>query len=167
MPAIQRAFERLTLCTVSTSAAHAMELGLLRASDGITMNRDRLLADAKTRALSLANGYSPPEPPVFHLPGASGLAALRLAAESVVRLGKASAHDLEVAMAIATVLTGGDTDITTPLTEHDLAELECEGITRLARSPLTKARIPVHRGQPETIAGFFPDPVLFLGWRAL
>ena len=141
MPAIQRAFERLTLCTVSTSAAHAMECGLLRASDGITMNRDRLLADAKTRALSLANGYSPPEPPVFHLPGASGLAALRLAAESVVRLGKASAHDLEVAMAIATVLTGGDTDITTPLTEHDLAELECEGITRLARSPLTKARI--------------------------
>jgi 3-hydroxyacyl-CoA dehydrogenase len=141
MPAIQRAFELLTLCTVSTSAAHAMELGLLRASDGITMNRGRLLADAKAKALSLADGHQPPKPPVFHLPGSSALAALQLVAESFVRLGKATAHDLDVAMVIAAVLTGGGTDITKPVTEDELAELEREGVLRLARSPATQARI--------------------------
>ena len=105
------------------------------------MNRDRLLADAKAKALLLVDGYAPPERPTFHLPGPSGLSALHLAAAQMVRLGKATSHDLEIAMAIGKVLTGGDADITQPLTDDDLAALAQEGVAALAALPLTQARI--------------------------
>ncbi len=141
MPALLRAFELLTMSTVSKSAAHARELGFLRSGDGITMNRGRLLADAKAKALALAKNYKAPEKPSFALPGPSAATALGLAAESFVRLGKASAHDLAVAKAIATVLSGGDTDSTLPLTEEAMLALERREVLKLAASPLTQARI--------------------------
>jgi len=141
MPAISRAFEQLTMATVSKSAAHARQLAFLSPADGITMNRDRLLADAKAKAASLAADYRLPEKPVFVLPGPAAKEALRMAAASFVQLGKASNHDLHVAMAVATVLTGGETDITTPLTEEAMLALERGEVLKLARSPLTRARL--------------------------
>jgi 3-hydroxyacyl-CoA dehydrogenase len=72
MPAVAKAFETISTATVAKSAANAREIGFLRAGDGITMNRDRLLADAKAKALALAENYTPPEPPTFRLPGAGG-----------------------------------------------------------------------------------------------
>ena len=72
MPAPAKVFEGISTADVSKSAHQAMEKKFLRATDGITMNRDRLLADAKQRALALVDGYKPPEPPVFVLPGSSG-----------------------------------------------------------------------------------------------
>ena len=53
----------------------------LRPTDGITMNRDRLLADAKAKALALAEGYQPPEPADLRLPGPTGRVALDLAVD--------------------------------------------------------------------------------------
>ena len=141
MPAITRAFETLAMSVISKSAAHAKELSFISPGDGITMNRDRLLADCKAKALQLAVQYHPPEKPVFMLPGLSGLTALQNGAETMVKLDKASAHDLAVAAAIATVLTGGDTDITQVLTEDALLALERREVLNLARSPLTIARL--------------------------
>ncbi|MBI6089120.1 3-hydroxyacyl-CoA dehydrogenase, partial [Clostridium perfringens] len=72
MPAVSKVFEIVSTATVAKSAAEAKGYGFLRPDDGVTMNRDRLLADAKAKALDMVAGYAPPEPPEFHLPGPSG-----------------------------------------------------------------------------------------------
>ena len=59
----------------TVSAAEARALNILRPDDGITFNRDRLLADAKARALAMVEGYAPPAKPEFRLPGAAGRTA--------------------------------------------------------------------------------------------
>ena len=87
-------FELIGLGRVSGSAAEARELGFLRPRDRITANRDRLLADAKTFALELADGYAPPEPRELRLPGPSGAAALALAMHDRASAGLARPHDL-------------------------------------------------------------------------
>ena len=69
MPAPAKVFEIVSTATTSKSAAEARDYLFLRPSDAITMNRDRLLADAKARALSLVDGYAPPEPKDLQLPG--------------------------------------------------------------------------------------------------
>ena len=80
MPPVAKVFEMISTAQVSTSAEEAREMLILREGDGITMNRDRLLADAKAKALALlAAGYEPPTEPVFQLPGPSAKAALDLA----------------------------------------------------------------------------------------
>ena len=136
-----KTFEVIATARVSRSAAEARDLGFLRPDDQITMNRDALLADAKARALALAENYRPPAPPVFHLPGASAAAALELTAASQEKLGRATAHDLVIARGLATVLTGGATDITKPLSEDNLLALERQEVLKLARKPETLARI--------------------------
>lgn len=141
MPAVAKVFETVAVATVAKSAAEAKELLFLRPSDGITMNRARLLADAKARALSLVEGYVPPAPPVLTLPGPSGKVALELAIGTLRRQGKATPHDEVVSGALAEVLTGGDTDVTTPLDEEQVLDLERSRFMRLARHPGTLARI--------------------------
>ena len=141
MPAIAKVFDIIAMARVSKSAAQARELLFLRPGDGITMNRDRLLADAKAKALTLAANYRAPDRPSFTLPGLAGKTALQLTAESMVRLGKASPHDLAVAMALATVITGGGADIGKPVTEEALLGLERAEVMELARHPKTLACI--------------------------
>ena len=65
VPAAAKVFETISTATVSKSAHEAMDHKFLRQSDGITMNRDRLLADAKARALRMVEGYVPPKPPEY------------------------------------------------------------------------------------------------------
>lgn len=141
IPAMAKAFEIVSTATVSKSAAQARELGFLRPTDGITMNRDRLLADAKARALAMVEGYQPPKPPEFNLAGPSGKLALNMAAEGMHRQGLATDHDLVVADGLATVLSGGDTDVTDTVTEQQLLALEREIFLRLLKTPKTLARI--------------------------
>ena len=141
MPPIGRAFETVGLARVSQSAAEARELGILRRGDVIVMNRDRVLAEAIDKVHSLCSDYAPPEPPVFHLPGRSGQAALELALGDLVRAGKATPHDATVARALARVLTGGDADLTDEVTEDDLLALEREAALALLGTAQTRARI--------------------------
>jgi 3-hydroxyacyl-CoA dehydrogenase len=105
------------------------------------MNRDRLLADAKAQALAMVEGYTPPAPPSFHLPGPSGRTALALAAHGFHRRGLATDYDLIVSDALATVLTGGETDPLDALDEGALLALEREQLMRRIRDPRTMARI--------------------------
>ncbi len=133
MGAVTVAFETIALAKVAKSAFQARSLGFLSRDDGITMNRARLLADAKRRCLELAEGYAPPEPNTYYLPGPSGKCAIDSVVQGLRLSGKATPHDTVVTGVLARVLTGGDTDPTEPLTEHDLLELELQGIASLMR----------------------------------
>jgi 3-hydroxyacyl-CoA dehydrogenase len=141
MPAAAKVFEGISTADVSKSAHQAVEKKFLRTTDGITMNRDRLLADAKQRALALAEGYKPPEPPVFVLPGPAGRAGMYSAAVAFHRRGIATDHDLVVADALAEVLSGGDTDIIDTVDEQTMLDLERRAFMRLVRTGPTLARI--------------------------
>ncbi len=142
MPPVTAAFETISLAKVARSAAEARDLGFLRPGDEIVMNRDRLLAAAKAKALALAKDYRPPAPGTFRLPGPTGKAALMLAVGNFVRLGKASAYDRIVAEGLADVLSGGPAaDFIEPLPEDKVSELERRTVMRLIREPKTLARM--------------------------
>ena len=141
MPPVSRAFETVSLAKVSRSAHEARDFGLLRRGDAVVMNRDRVLAEAVDKVHVLSPGYAPPEPPVFHLPGPSGKAALALAIGEFARTGKATAHDVVVADALARVLSGGDADLIDEVGEDALLALEREAALSLMRTEGTRARI--------------------------
>ncbi len=141
MPAVAKVFEIVSTATVAKSAADAKELGFLRPTDGVTMNRDRLLADAKAKALALADGYAPPAPPEFRLPGASGRTALALAVEGFQARGLATDYDGVVSGILADVLTGGEADPVDTLSEKDMLALERKAFMKLVREPRTQARV--------------------------
>ncbi|MBI4967819.1 MAG: 3-hydroxyacyl-CoA dehydrogenase [Rhodospirillales bacterium] len=141
MPAVARCFEILAVATVAKSAAEAKDLLFLKPGDGITMNRDRLLADAKAKALALVGQPKPPEPAAYLLPGPSGQAALALAVDGFVKAGKATPHDVTVSASLAAVLCGDEADPTRPLALDDLLALERREFMRLVRHPKTLARI--------------------------
>ena len=141
MPAVAKVFETVSTATVAKSAAEARELLFLRAGDGITMNRDRLLADAKAKALLLVDGYQPPEPPEFRLPGESGRVALRMAAEGFHKRGMATDYDMVVSDALARVLTGGEADLVDLVSEEDMLGLELEAFMARVRDKRTLARV--------------------------
>ena len=136
-----KAFEIISVATVAKSAMEAKENLFFREQDGITMNRDRLLADAKQRALSMVDGYEAPKEFTYHLPGESARVAFEMAVDGFHRLGKATDYDRVVAGELATVLSGGDTDVTNELSEDDILEMEREGFMRLVHNEGTMARV--------------------------
>jgi 3-hydroxyacyl-CoA dehydrogenase len=113
----------------------------LQSEDGVTMNRDRLLAEAKAKALAMVEGYQPPEPAEISLPGPTAKLAMGMAVEGFRLQGKATAHDEAVASELATILSGDGTDITETVTEKDLLKLERQAFMKLIRTPATLARI--------------------------
>ena len=141
MPPVAQAFETISVAKVSRSAAEAQELMFLRPTDGISMNRDRVLADAKGRALAMVANYKAPEPVELFLPGATARAALAMAVEGFVAVGKATKHDVVVSTALGRVLSGGDVDHTMPVKEQDLLRLEREGFMSLLKTNATLDRI--------------------------
>jgi 3-hydroxyacyl-CoA dehydrogenase len=141
MPAIRKAFEQIGTAQVAKSALEARDMFILRDNDGVTMNRDRVLADAKAKALELAADYTPPEPPVFRLPGPAGRAALEMAVADLAKSGKATPHDVTVTKELAFILSGGDTEYVDEIGEDDIMKLEREAFMRLVSSEPTLARM--------------------------
>ncbi|MEM7225476.1 MAG: 3-hydroxyacyl-CoA dehydrogenase NAD-binding domain-containing protein [Pseudomonadota bacterium] len=142
MPPVATAFETIGLAKVAKSAFEAKEIGFLARDDEITFNRDRLLADAKKKALTLAEDYQPPEPRELTLPGPSGKAALAFALRDLRAKGVATAHDAVVASELAEVLTGGpDADLTVPVAEQAILDLEREAFMHLVHTDATLARM--------------------------
>jgi 3-hydroxyacyl-CoA dehydrogenase len=150
MPPVVKAFETLSTATVAKSAAEAKRFSFLRVDDGITMNRDRVLADAKAKALSLADGYEPPQPQDISLPGPTARVAMEMAVDGFRKLGKATAHDVVVSNALAQVLSGGVTDITEFVSEQELLDLERDVFVTLAKHPGSIARVAhmIKTGKP-------------------
>ena len=141
MPAVIKVFETIAMATVAKSAEQARDHLFLREHDGITMNRDRLLADAKQRALDLVPDYQPPLPEKLRLPGPTARVAMELAVAGYRKQGKITAHDVTVARALAEVLSGGETDITDTLSEDDILALERKAFMKLVRTKNTIVRI--------------------------
>ncbi|MDE2385814.1 MAG: enoyl-CoA hydratase/isomerase family protein [Alphaproteobacteria bacterium] len=134
-----KAFEMIAAARVSKSAAEAQEMQVLRHTDGVTMNRDRLLADAKAKALALVPGYQPPPRLRFAVPGPEGFAVLEQRLNEWKAAGKATDHDMVVLRALARVLSGGDNPAT--LSEQEMLDLERACFMGLMREPGTLARI--------------------------
>lgn len=150
MPALAQVFEAISTAKVSTSAMEARDMLILRDGDGITMNRRRLLADAKAKALELAKNYEAPKPVEINLPGPAAKAAMELAVQGFHQQGKATKHDVVVSLALANVVSGGKTDITEPVTEKKLLELERENFMSLIKTNATLDRIEhmLTKGKP-------------------
>jgi 3-hydroxyacyl-CoA dehydrogenase len=143
MEAMKKAFETIATGKVATSAHEARSLGFLHESDNITMNRERVLADAKARALELVRaGYEPPQPRTdIPAPGENVLAALRLGVH-IMRQGEyISDHEVKIATRVAEVLCGGNVTPGTPVSEQYILDLEREAFRSLCGERKTQERI--------------------------
>jgi 3-hydroxyacyl-CoA dehydrogenase len=141
--ALKKNFETIAMAKVSTSAAEARTLGFLKASDNITMNRERLLTDAKTRAAALAEaGYTAPVPQTaIPAPGENALATLKLAVWTMREGQYISEHDAKIANWVAHTLCGGKVTPGTPVSEQYLLDLEREAFLSLCGEKKTQERI--------------------------
>ena len=108
----------------------------------MSFDRARQLWETKQRAIGLANsGYHPPAPRAYKLPGESGVATLRMMVNTLVHGGYASEHDARIATKLASVLCGGSSGGTHPVTEDHMLELEREAFISLCGEPLSQARM--------------------------
>jgi 3-hydroxyacyl-CoA dehydrogenase len=143
MEAMKKAFEIIALAKVSTSASEARGLGFLNRGDQITMNRERVLSDAKAHALELArSGYRAPVPRTdVPAPGENILATLKLGIH-LMRQGEfISDHEVKIATKVAEVLCGGAVTPGTPVSEQYLLDLEREAFKSLCGERKTQERI--------------------------
>jgi 3-hydroxyacyl-CoA dehydrogenase len=143
MEAMKKAFETVAMAKVSTSAFEARGLGFLNRGDQITMNRERVLSDAKARALELArSGYRAPVPRTdLPAPGENILATLKLGVHLMRQGDFISDHDVKVATKVAEVLCGGALTPGTPISEQYLLDLEREAFKSLSGERKTQERI--------------------------
>jgi 3-hydroxyacyl-CoA dehydrogenase len=140
--ALKRVFELIAMAKVSTSASEARTMGFFAPSDRITVNRERLLLDAKMQAQTLAqSGYMPPQSRAIVAPGASALALMETAVFLMGEAGYASEHDQKVARWIAYVLAGGRVTAGSALTEQYVLDLEREAFLSLCGERKTQERI--------------------------
>jgi 3-hydroxyacyl-CoA dehydrogenase len=144
--ASRHVFEIVAVATVATSAANALTLGFLRKTDAVTLDRERLLADAKADALALAQRrdrgeWQPPAPPMLRLPGPGGRLVLEQQVENLRLQGKVSEHDALVASKLAYVLTGGDVSPLDQVTEQQVLDLEREAFLSLCGTEKTQQRM--------------------------
>ena len=142
-PFVKRAFETIALAKVATSAEDARDFGFLRDEDSISMNGDRLIADAKKQVLALAaGGYVQPQPRTDILAlGNSALATLKLGVHLMKRAGYISDHDALIGEKLARILTGGDLNHSTRVSEQYLLDLEREAFLSLIGTRKTQDRI--------------------------
>ena len=141
--ALRRSFETIALAKVSTSAAEARSLGLLGPADGITLNRERLLLDAKAHVALLAGaGYIAPQPRTqIPAPGTAALAMLETGAFLMGEAGFASEYDQKVARWTAYILSGGRVTAGTLVSEQYILDLEREAFLSLCGERKTQERI--------------------------
>jgi len=143
MEAMKNVFETIATAKVATSAAEARGYRFLSESDRITMNRERVLSDAKARALELARaGY---EPPVMRTnipaPGENILAALKMGVYLMRQGEYISDHEQKLGTKIAEVLCGGNVTPGTPISEQYVLDLEREAFKSLCGEKKTQERI--------------------------
>jgi 3-hydroxyacyl-CoA dehydrogenase len=143
LEAMKKTFETIATAKVATSAHEARGLGFLSDSDRITMNRERVLSDAKARALELArDGYEPPVPRGdIPAPGESLLAALKMGVHLMRQGDFITDYEVKLGGKIAEVLCGGNVTPGTPVSEQYILDLEREGFKSLCGERKTQERI--------------------------
>lgn len=140
---LKKTFEIIGMGKVATSAQEARAFGFLRDSDAISMNGDRLIADAKQEVLALAEtGYTQPvERTDIPVMGEAGMAAFKIALTMMKRGGYISDHDELIGRKIAKILCGGELNHQTQVSEQYLLDLEREGFLSLCGERKTQERI--------------------------
>lgn len=142
MPYLMQAFETVGTAKVSTSAREAQKLGYLRDYDGISVNGDHQLYDAKQAVLHMDQmGYAPPRERSVAVPGASGRAVLELGLYNMFQSGYISEHDMFIGKTLAFAMTGGNVPSGTVVSEQYLLDLEREAFLKLIGTPKTQARM--------------------------
>ena len=138
---IVKAFEAIGMAKVSGSAVEAGELGFLRNRDQIEMSEDRLLYHAKQRAIGLSSSYQPPAPASMTACGEPCLARLKVTVHLMHRAGYLSDHDVLIGRKLALVLSGGDLNHATLVTEQHFLDLEREAFLSLCGEEKTQQRM--------------------------
>ena len=141
--AMKKAFETIATAKVATSAAEARGLGFLSPSDNISMNRERVLADAKARAQALVRaGYQASVPRTdIPAPGENMLATLKMGVYFMRQGEFITEHEAKLGTKIAEVICGGNITPSTPVSEQYLLDLEREGFKSLCGEKKTQERI--------------------------
>jgi len=143
LQAMKHAFETIATAKVATSAHEARAFGFLTASDRISMNRERVLSDAKSRALELVRaGYEPSVPRTdIPAPGESLLAALKMGVHLMRQGDYITDYEVKLGGKIAEVLCAGNVTPGTPVSEQYILDLEREGFKSLCGEKKTQERI--------------------------
>ena len=138
--AVKRAFKLISMGTMSASALDARRIGLLRAGDRISMNRDRVLNDAKARVIELAPDYTPPVPRTIRALGSEALGNLSYGIWAMREGNHITDHEVTIGNKIAWVLSGGDGPPRI-VSEQDILDLEREAFLSLLGTKQTRERI--------------------------
>jgi len=142
IPFIRIAFENIGMAKVATSGEEARERKFLRPQDVVEINPDRQLWTAKRMAIAMAEeGYRPPLPKKFALPGREGLATLKMLLHNMKITHWISSHDEKIAIHLGDILCGGDTTINDPVDEQTILDLEREAFLSLCGEPKSQDRI--------------------------
>ena len=151
LPYVQRVFETIGFAKVATSGHEAKRIGYFREADGITMNRDRLLDDAKALALTLARDHVPAQPRrAIRVGGENVLAALKLGVHLAWRAGRISDYDAVLGRKLAWILAGGHQKHGGTLGEQQMLDLEREAFLSLCgeRKTLERMAHTLKTGKP-------------------
>jgi 3-hydroxyacyl-CoA dehydrogenase len=139
---VTQVFKNIAMAKVATSAEEAKAFGYFRRSDGVSFDKARRLAEAKARAIGLAeSGYHPPTPRAFVLPGESGIATINMMVDTLVAGGYATEHDALIARKLGTVLCGGVGGASHEVTEQEMLDLEREAFVSLCGEPKSLERM--------------------------
>jgi 3-hydroxyacyl-CoA dehydrogenase len=138
---IKAAYELIQYARTSSSAAHAREMGLLRRCDGISINPERLLGDAKAAALALADSFAPALAAEIPVSGEPGYASLKISLFLASEAGYISEYDAVVGEKVAYVLSGGRLTGAQCVSEQYLLDLEREAFLSLCGQAKTQARM--------------------------
>ncbi len=149
---LQEYFMNIATAKVATSAHEARAMDILTAADRITLNRARLLADAKERVLELADaGYTQPkERTDIKVHGRSSMAMFEAGITGMKYGAYISEHDAKIAKKLAWVMSGGDLSAPTLVSEKYLLDLEREAFLSLCGEQKTLERIQsiLFKGKP-------------------
>lgn len=146
-----KVFESIAMAKVSTSGEEARENNFLDFADGVSVNPDHQLYDAKQAVLALsAAGYKPPVREKVPVVGEPGYATLLLGAQNLLQSGYISEHDLHIAKKLAYVIAGGNVPYGTLVDEQYLLNLEREAFISLVQHPKSQARMQhmLMKGKP-------------------
>ncbi len=142
MGILQGVFMTIGMAKVATSAEEARELGFLQLTDGVSLNREHRIRDAKERALGMANaGFRPPRPMSFRLPGRDGAATVDAMLYSMEQNNQVSAYDRYIGKRLGHVLTGGNVTPNVLVSEQDILDLEREVFLSLCGEEKTQDRM--------------------------
>lgn len=138
---VRKAFELISMAKVSTSALEARSLGFLNDQAEITMNQDRLIADAKQRVLGLAPNYKTPEKRMVRVLGDAAFANLKTGIYLMHEAKYITDYEVHLATTLAKVLSGGTLNHAAEVSEDYLLELEREAFLQLCGQEKTQERI--------------------------